>query len=84
MRPASMNIRELLQKHPDGLTAPELAKMLKKRPSLIRTSLHTMPDVYIDRWVPSVSKWTAIWCRHTPPPNAPMPEGSVCTARTRC
>lgn len=29
MRPASMNIRALLQQHPDGLTAPELAKMLK-------------------------------------------------------
>lgn len=74
-----MKIRALLNQHSDGLTAPELGKLMDKRPTLVRTSLQTMPDAYIDRWQAGRTKWIAVWCLHSPPPNAQKPEVSVCT-----
>jgi hypothetical protein len=77
MRPMSMNIRIVLEKYPDGLTVPQIGKVLKKRPSLVRQSIQTMPDAYIDRWEAGASKWVSVWCLNPRPPHAPMPEYSI-------
>lgn len=77
MKPLSMTIREILRQHDDGLTVGEISKIMQKRPTLVRGALHRMPDTYIDRWQPGTTKWVSVWCLHLPPPNAPMPEGSI-------
>ena len=84
MKHMSMNIRALLQQHPDGLTVPEIGKLMKKRPSLIRQSIHRMPDAYIDRWVAGTTKWVSVWCLNPLPPHAPKPEGSICLSQIYC
>jgi len=83
MTPVSHRIRKVLDRHSDGLSAPEIAKILVKRPTIVRESLTRMPDVYIDRWEPGITQWVAVWCRHAPPANAIKPEVSVCTVPTR-
>ena len=83
MTPVSHRIRKVLDRHSDGLSAPEIAKILNRRPTIVRESLTRMPDVYIDRWEPSITQWVAVWCRHTPPANAIKPEVSVCIVPTR-
>jgi predicted ArsR family transcriptional regulator len=46
-------IRELLKKHDDGLTAKEIAQILNLNSGSVRNALNRMGDVYIDRWVPA-------------------------------
>jgi len=59
----------------DGLSAESIATHLKVLPEVIRKSLKSMPDAYIDRWQgPTNGQYTAIWCVADVPENCPHPK----------
>lgn len=70
-------IRELLRKHPDGLTAPEIADALGITNKDIFATVRNMPDTYIDRWRRPLrgktGRISAVWCVVTPPDDCPQP-----------
>lgn len=67
-------LREILRKYPDGLTAPELARILDKPPADVRRSVNSMPDVYIDRWTaPKRGQTAAVYVAVEVPENCPRP-----------
>lgn len=68
------NIRMLLQKYPDGMTATEIAERTEKDRGAINRALPQMPDAYIDRWTSCKSHWAAVWCVIVPPENCPKPK----------
>ena len=68
------NIRMLLQKYPDGLTATEIAERTEKHRNAIKRALMGMPDAYIDRWTSCKSHWAPVWCVIVPPENCPKPK----------
>lgn len=85
MRPTSRQltdrrdvIRELLRKHPDGLTDKEVIKRAGIRLNLdkARRLLENMGDAYVDRWVPGSPKfpWRPVWCVVDVPPHCPRPD----------
>lgn len=69
-------IRELLKKHPDGLTVNEIVELTKIRDSNILRSLKSMPDVYIDRWIVAKQqrREQAVWMAVEVPEHCPRPE----------
>jgi hypothetical protein len=69
-------IRELLKKHPDGLTVNEICSFTGIRDSNILRSLKSMPDVYIDRWLVAKQqkREQAVWVAVKVPENCPRPE----------
>ena len=69
----SKQIRDALAQAPDGLTAKQLALMLDAEPSAINRSLALMPDTYIDRWVKTTGKYTAVHCLAFVPDDCPYP-----------
>ena len=69
----SKQIRDALAQAPDGLTAKQLALMLDAEPSAINRSLTLMPDTYIDRWVKTTGKYTAVHCLAFVPNDCPHP-----------
>jgi hypothetical protein len=69
----SKQIRDALAQAPDGLTAKQLALMLDAEPSAISRSLALMPDAYIDRWVKTTGKYTAVHCLAFVPEDCPHP-----------
>jgi len=69
----SKQIRDALAQSPDGLTAKQLALMLGAEPSAISRSLALMPDTYIDRWVKTTGKYTAVHCLAFVPDDCPHP-----------
>jgi hypothetical protein len=73
------DIRRLLRTN-DGMTTAELCAALDKTrdkyafKKRVAATLHTMPDAYIDRWMPAHNNlWTAVWCVVIPPENCPKP-----------
>ena len=66
-------IRDALAQAPDGMTAKQLALMLDAEPSAISRSLALMPDTYIDRWVKTTGKYTAVHCLAFVPDDCPHP-----------
>lgn len=70
-------IRKAL-KDTDGLTIAELHTLTGRSDTVIRRSLESMPDAYIDRWGEKVrGQYPAIWCVVTVPENCPHPEDEV-------
>jgi hypothetical protein len=69
----SKRIRNALAQAPDGMTARDLATALDIEPSQISRSLTLMPDVYIDRWFKSKSKYAAVHCLAFVPEDCPHP-----------
>ena len=69
----SKRIRDALDQAPDGMTALELALALDIGASQISRSLALMPDVYIDRWVQSRTKYAAVHCLAFVPEDCPHP-----------
>ena len=69
----SKRIRDALAAAPDGMTASELALALNAQPSAISRSLALMPDVYIDRWVQTRTKYAAVHCLAFVPDDCPYP-----------
>ena len=66
-------IRDALAQAPDGMTAMELSFALDIGASQISRSLALMPDVYIDRWEKSRSKYAAVYCLAFVPDDCPHP-----------
>jgi len=77
-RPHHPEIRDLLRRHPEGLTLNEIAEKLERLSSGsdARRSMESMPDAYIDRWVgPVRGQYVAVWCVVVPPAHCPHPTG---------
>ena len=69
----SEKIRDALAQAPDGMTALELALELKVTPTGVSRSLALMRDTYIDRWVKTTGKYTAVHCLAFVPEDCPHP-----------
>ena len=69
----SKRIRDALAQAPDGMTAMELSLALDIGASQISRSLALMPDTYIDRWVKTTGKYTAVHCLAFVPDDCPHP-----------
>ena len=69
----SKRIRDALAAAPDGMTASELSFALDISASQISRSLALMPDVYIDRWEKSRSKYAGVHCLAFVPDDCPHP-----------
>ena len=69
----SKRIRDALAAAPDGMTTSELALALNAQPSAISRSLALMPDVYIDRWVQTRTKYAGVHCLAFVPDDCPHP-----------
>jgi hypothetical protein len=79
MRPTRQKaIREMLKKHPYGLTRVELSEKLDIHISNIRTAIKAMPDVYVDRWIMGSRKqYQKIYCVVVAPEDCPHPKDRV-------
>ena len=69
----SKRIRDALAQAPDGMTALELALALNLTPTGASRALAMMPDTYIDRWVKTTGKYTAVHCLAFVPDDCPHP-----------
>ena len=69
----SKRIRDALAQAPDGMTAMELSFALDIGASQISRSLALMPDVYIDRWVRTRTKYAGVHCLAFVPDDCPYP-----------
>jgi hypothetical protein len=68
-------LRDLLR-NTDGFTLAELQTVTGRTTDVIRKSLESMPDAYIDRWGEKVrGQHPAIWCVVIVPENCPHPDG---------
>ena len=66
-------IRDALDQAPDGMTAKQIALKLSVEPTAVSRALKLMPDVYIDRWFKSKSKYAAVHCLAFVPEDCPHP-----------
>lgn len=74
MRALHSRLRKHLRAADDGLTILDLAALSGHREDVLRASLKTMPDAYIDRYLPPVrGQYPAVWCVVVPPPHCPKP-----------
>ena len=69
----SKRIRDTLAQAPDGMTTSELAIALDIANSQISRSLALMPDVYIDRWIKTRTKYAGVHCLAFVPEDCPHP-----------
>ena len=68
-------IRELLLRHSDGLTTPQIQSLIGKSRNFVHMALRAMPDAYIDRWERTdKGQWAAVWCVIEKPEDCPRPE----------
>jgi hypothetical protein len=73
-------IRELLRakENEDGLTPPQIGKILRRKPGHVHDILETMShiDAYIDRWepCPCPGGYSPVWMVVQPPESAPRPD----------
>lgn len=72
------DIRALLKKFPDGLTALELSQFMELgRSNNVSAALRDMGDAYIDRWVKKATgQWAPVWCVVDVPEHCPRPDYS--------
>ena len=66
-------IREMLLKHPDGMTTVQLSGKLNTSAQYIKNILYSEYGFYIDRYMTS-PRLTAVWCCVEVPENCPLPE----------
>jgi len=60
MRPSRHNdIRAVLLRNEDGLTAKEIAAKMDAKPDAIRKALLNIYGVYIDRWLTNIGRGAA-------------------------
>jgi len=69
----SKRIRDALAQAPDGMTAMELSLALDVGASQNSRSLALMPDVYIDRWTRTATKYVGVHCLAFVPDDCPYP-----------
>ena len=74
MKSTHSEIRTILKRHPDGLTASEISDKTSANSDTVRRALQHMPDCYIDRWVTSnQGNLGAVWIAVDIPENCPKP-----------
>lgn len=72
-------VRELLGKHPDGLSVPEIASLTGIRATNINAVCRRNEAIYIDRWKVHTHAdgaaccWVAVYCLVPRPPKPPKP-----------
>ncbi len=79
MKPTRQQIiRELLLKHPHGLTRQELSDQLSIHISNVKTAIKGMPDVYVDRWqMGGRGQYQKVYCVVFVPEDCPHPNDRV-------
>ena len=73
-------VREYLRANPEGATASQIGVALACDVTVVRNSLRSLPESYIDRWtqVPGKGRcYAAVWCVVVPPPDCPHPNGGT-------
>jgi hypothetical protein len=71
-------IRELLLKHPQGLTRQEISDTLNIHVANIKTAIKGMPDVFVDRWtMGKQGQYKKIYCVVYVPNDCPHPKDKV-------
>lgn len=78
-KPIRHLIRDLLRNHPDGLTIAEIMKQMGGTYEGVSRSLRSMPDTYIDRWLPRSGAPAAVWCAVEVPEDCPKPKNTGMT-----
>lgn len=75
MKPSNHpDIRALLNRHPNGLTAHQVAAKLDKDYEVIRQAMRQCFGVYVDHWAEATyGSWSAVWKIVRVPKNAPNP-----------
>ena len=74
------NVHDLLARHPDGLTVPDMAEILQIRATNINNVVRRSERIYIDRWEARSynegrnCSWLAVHCLAVAPSDAPKPE----------
>lgn len=74
------NVHDLLARHPDGLTVPDMAEILQIRATSINNVVRRSHHIYIDRWEArqyqdgATAAWLAVHCLAVVPSDAPKPE----------
>jgi len=68
-------LREVLLKHEEGLTAKELSIHVGMQADNVTQSVRTMPDVYVDRWTKPKKgvKYVPIYIAVKIPEDCPAP-----------
>lgn len=71
-------IRELLLKHPQGLTRQEIGDTLNINVANVKTAINGMPDVFVDRWIRGGhGQYQKIFCAVYVPEDCPHPKDRV-------
>lgn len=71
-------IRTLLRSRPSGMTPKEIAEATGLNVANVRTSLRTMPDVYVDRWrMGQRGQYEKVWVAVPVPDDCPHPKDRV-------
>lgn len=71
-------IRELLLKHPLGLTRQEISYALNIHVANIKTAIKGMPDVFVDRWIlGGHGQYQKIYCAVYVPEDCPHPKDRI-------
>lgn len=77
------SVHDLLARHPDGLTVPDMAEILQIRATNINAVVRRSERIYVDRWEAreylrddetSTAAWVAVYCLAVAPADAPKPE----------
>lgn len=72
-------VHDLLIKHPDGLSVPEMEAVIGIPNTSINSVCRRNPMIYVDRWKVhmhadgSASCWVPVYCLAVAPENAPRP-----------
>lgn len=76
MKPVrQQRIRQLLLDNPDGMTPLQIAATTGMHVSNVRTAIKAMPDVYVDRWIPSRrGQYEKVLCAVYVPDDCPHPK----------
>jgi hypothetical protein len=71
-------IRELLLKHPQGLTRQEISEAINIHVANVKTAIKGMPDVFVDRWVLGQrNHYQKVYCAVYVPEDCPHPTDRV-------
>lgn len=78
MNTTQAQIRKLLRNSEDGLTPPEIGKILHRKSGHVHKILEVMEkiDAYVDRWepCPCPGGFSPVWMVVTPPQSCPRPD----------
>lgn len=67
-------IRAWLRTQPDGATEHEISAALGIEAQNVNESVKRAPDIYIDRWTRSGTRFAPVWMAVEVPTDCPKPE----------